>query len=124
MSLLEQMDIVRRAVLSSRIYFSNEDELQRGLDLVLSRQKFDFQREYVLPDAAGRLDLFSPTTGIGIECKVKGSPTPVLRQLIRYAECPLVHGLILVTGRHRLADLPGELDRKPVRSISLWETML
>ena len=60
----------------------------------------------------------------GVEIKIKGSPSSVGRQLIRYAESKAIDQLILVTGRSQLGRLPVELLGKPLLVINLWETFL
>lgn len=53
-----------------------------------------------------RIDLFVPTIGLGIECKIAGSYTRVASQLLRYADHEEVKALLLVTSQasHRTVD--------------------
>ncbi len=102
--------------------FSNEAELQDGIEEVLTAQGCTFERERALK-GAGVID-FLVAGGIGIEVKIKGSPVLVTRQLLRYAECEDVKELVLVTARSRLGDLPDTLRGKRVTVISLWEQAL
>lgn len=37
--------------------------------------------------------------GVGVEVKIKGQPSAIARQLRRYAACPQIESLILVTSR-------------------------
>ncbi len=102
--------------------FSNEAELQDGIEEVLKAQGCQFDRERALRDA-GVID-FLLAGGIGIEVKIKGSPVLVTRQLLRYAGCTEVKELVLVTARSRLGDLPATLQGKRVTVVSLWEQAL
>src|SRR3954469_20591380 len=83
-----------------------ETDFQDGLSIVLTQNGFHFLREHDLGGKFGRIDFFLPNLSVGIELKVKGSPTDVLRQLHRYALSADIKGLMLVTGRARLAFAP------------------
>lgn len=97
-----------------------EAEFQNGLARVLEDNRIEHRREYDLGGAYGRIDFFLPEQATGIELKVKGSPSSVLRQLHRYAQCPEIRSLLLVTSRVRLAFPPMEISGKAVRSASIW----
>lgn len=45
-----------------------------------------------------RIDVLTEC-GIGIECKIKGSPSAIVSQLLRYAEHDRIKALILVTSK-------------------------
>ncbi len=105
-----------------RFNFSNEADLQDGIEEVLTAKGCSFERECAL-EGAGVID-FLLAGGIGIEIKIKGSPVLVTRQLLRYAECEDVKELVLVTARSRLGDLPDTLRGKRVTVVSLWEQAL
>jgi hypothetical protein len=51
---------------------------------------------------------------IGVELKVKGSVSEIIRQLHRYAKHQVVRELVLVTTRFTLTRLPRLLSEKPV----------
>ncbi len=110
------------ALRGCRFNFSNEADLQDGIEEVLTAKGFSFKREHTLV-GAGVIDFFL-AGGIGVEVKVKGSPILVTRQLLRYAECAEVKELVLVTARSRLGDLPDTLRGKRVTVVSLWEQAL
>ncbi len=110
------------AIRGYQFNFSNEADLQAGIEEVLKAQGFSFERECVL-EGAGVID-FLLEGGIGIEVKIKGSPVLVTRQLLRYAGCEAVKELVLVTARSRLGDLPDTLQGKRVTVVSLWEQAL
>lgn len=82
-----------------------------------------FEREKMLPEKAGTIDFFVDGR-IGIEIKIKGSPSAVTRQLMRYFKCEVISELLLVTGRTKLGNLPKEILGKKLTVMSLWETFL
>ncbi len=110
------------ALRGCRFNFSNEADLQEGIEEVLTARGWRFEREHAL-EGAGVID-FLLAGGIGIEVKIKGSPVLVTRQLLRYAGCTEVKELVLVTARSRLGDLPDTLQGKRVTVVSLWEQAL
>jgi ribulose-5-phosphate 4-epimerase/fuculose-1-phosphate aldolase len=103
-----------------RYVIGNESDFQEGVSRVLERNHWLFYREHDLGRTFGRIDFFLPDAKVGIELKVQGSPTAVLRQLHRYALSPKIHALILVTGRSRLAGVPQTLNGKPVLAVAIW----
>jgi hypothetical protein len=94
---------------------SNEDAVQRGIATVLAEKGILFRREVPVP--GGRLDFLvdGSNGGIAVEAKIDGSTANLIRQLGRYAELEGVHSLLVVTTRHRLAQVPREIAGKPVR---------
>jgi hypothetical protein len=124
--LLRAENVVLQAVIASlrrrRFNYQNEKDLQAGVESVLSADGFEFVRERALPDA-GIID-FLVYGFLGIEIKIKGSPSEVARQLLRYARCEEVKGLVLVTGRSALSTLPSEMLGKPLHVVELWRTFL
>ena len=76
-----------------------------------------------MPDQFGTID-FLIDGKIGLEIKIKGSPSAVTRQLMRYFECAMLKELVLVTGRAKLWNLPREILGKRLTVVSLWETFL
>jgi hypothetical protein len=102
-----------------RYVIGNEREFQEGLSRVLELSHVPFLREHDL-GPFGRIDFFLPESEIGIELKVKGSLTAVLRQLHQYALSPGIQSLILVTTRDRLTRVPQTLNGKPLRTASIW----
>lgn len=120
------VDTVKRIVsaIGSRSFrYSNEAELQDGLAEVFREEGIKFEREKDLGDA-GRID-FLVEGDVGLEVKVKGSPSKVAIQLLGYAGRPELSALILVTGRSRLAvGFPNEMSGKPFVAIPLWKGAL
>ena len=104
-----------------RYPIGSETDFQRGVGEVLSRTGIAFMREHQLGPEYGRIDFYLPEHRYGIELKVKGSPSEVLRQLYRYAGCPDIGALILLTGRARLGFPPLQILGTPVLTASLWD---
>jgi len=107
-----------------RYSVGSEDGFQRGVEQVLSEHGIAFVREHSLGREFGRIDFYLPDHQYGIELKVKGSPSQVLRQLHRYAQCPDISALILVTSRARLAVAPAKINGRPLFTAAVWEGQL
>jgi hypothetical protein len=104
---------------SVAFHYSDESGLQAGIAELLDGEFIPYEREARL-SSRDRIDFILSTAPIGIECKTQGSPSETTRQLLRYAESPKISALILVTGRLRLARLPGMMLGKPMVTIPLW----
>jgi hypothetical protein len=107
-----------------RYAVGSETDFQRGIEEVLARHSIVFLREHQLGPQYGRIDFYLPEHKYGIELKVKGSPSEVLRQLHRYALSPDIAALILITGRSRLAFAPISIEGTPLLTTSLWDGQL
>lgn len=118
-----QVSGIVQAVKAYRFHYSNEKELQEAVGRALLTAKIPHEREKILPDGFGTID-FLVAGGIGIEIKIKGSPSAVTRQLLRYLKCEAISELVLVTGRSKLGNLPRELLGKRLTVVTLWETFL
>lgn len=109
------------AALLARYRFdtSSESLLQEGIAQVLE-MRVPFEREVRLA-AGDRIDFM--VGAVGVECKIDGSTSSVLRQLSRYAEHERVAELLLVTSRRRhreiAALLPSESGRPVVARVPL-----
>lgn len=110
------MDAVCSALLEVRAPLQQgEYDLHRLVMDTLSRQGVSFEHEVSLAPRC-RIDLMCG--GVGIEIKRgRVERAKVLRQLTRYAACPQVAGLILVT--EKSLNLPREIGGKPVRIVCL-----
>lgn len=98
--------------------WTNEAELQAGLEDVFRRGYLDFDREAQLGEA-GRVDFVIRYFGTAaVEVKVRASQASVLRQLHRYAEHDGVDQVVLITPSLRLR-LPAELAGKPAHTIRI-----
>jgi hypothetical protein len=97
--------------------FSTEEELQAGLAKALDTSGISFRREVIL-SKRDRID-FMLDGGVGIEVKIDGSISALTRQLFRYADLPEINGLLVVVSANRLANLPTEINGKPVHRIRI-----
>jgi len=96
-----------------RLDASSEASLQLAIAQALDESALSYEREVRL-DARSRIDFLLPD-GLGIEVKVDGSQTEVLRQLVRYADHEQVRALALFTTRSRhLSGMPSTLRGKPL----------
>jgi hypothetical protein len=98
--------------------FASEEDLSRGVELVMIETGCVFAKELILAKDA-RIDFLTEGkfAGVGVELKVAGSATAVIRQLARYAEFDAVCGLVLVTTRSSHRSIPPSLGGKPVRVV-------
>lgn len=99
-----------------RFSLVNERALQEGLAAYFDGEGIEYIRE-VPVTKLDRLDFL--IGNVGVEVKIDSSPSEVTRQLHRYAECPRVAEILLITSRARHAAVPRELRGKPVRVIVL-----
>ena len=108
--------------------YTTEDELQAAVTAELARVGASPVREYRLSDGRSRVDIWlTPfedwdlpvTQGVALELKIDGTAADVRRQLDRYAACPEVEGIILVTTRSKHHHLPPTMNGKPVLLCSL-----
>lgn len=92
---------------------SSEARLQDGIEAVLRAAGFAYLREARLSER-DRIDFL--VDGVGIEAKVDGASSEVLRQVHRYACLDAIQGIVVVTTkrRHRL---PLTLQSKPIRVV-------
>ena len=103
---------------AARMTFRDEAELQGQIAQLLQAGGVTFERERVL-SAGDRVD-FLVLPGLGVEVKVGGPRTPILRQLSRYAAHGMINGLVLVTASlQHAAAFPREIGGKPVGVIYL-----
>jgi len=107
-----------------RYSVGSESGFQRGVEQVLARHGITFVREHELGREYGRIDFYLPGYRYGIELKIKGSPSEVLRQLYRYAGSPDITALILLTPRARLAPAPATINGTPLLTAAVWDGQL
>lgn len=110
---------VATIVASRRLPFGDEIACQDVIASLLTTAAIAFEREYRL-GPRNRIDFYLPASKVGIEVKVQGSPSDVLRQLERYALSDAIAALMLVTGRRTLSQLPTALHGKPLVSVATW----
>jgi hypothetical protein len=99
----------------------SEARLQLGIWHALGFLNHPAEREVQV--SCGRLD-FLTEDGVAIEVKLHGTTNDLLRQLQRYAQLDEVKELLVVTTRHRLAQLPMTLSGKPVSVALLLGSVL
>jgi len=104
------------AIRSHRFNFTNEAELQQGIALALAAEKIPFLREQTIT-GAGRIDFWIDY--IGVEVKIDGGRSEILRQLMRYAKKDAIHELILVTTKNRHRAMPPTINNKKLFVIYL-----
>lgn len=107
------------ALIKSRYYrYSDEIELQdRIADLFLS-QNTPYIRECSIT-AESRIDFL--VDRIGIEVKTDGSASQLIRQIHRYLTTEKIDGLIVVTNRAHLTDIPTIINGKPIVVVHLLQ---
>jgi hypothetical protein len=116
------VDQVIAAISSFRFTYDNEIELQNAIASALSSRDIPFEREHRLGDNL-KIDFMIPA-GIGVEVKIKGSPSEVARQLLSYANRSELSCIVLVTGRSALGRLPDTLLGKKLYVVPLWRSFL
>lgn len=92
---------------------SSEAVLHHAVRELLDTHGIEAKPEHAL-SARDRIDFYLPDGRTGIECKIDGSATAVMRQLLRYAESDQIEGLVLVTSRTKHRNMPPTLGGKPV----------
>lgn len=112
------MDAVTVAEVLGRYKFSHqcEEELQSAIASALTDSSVEFEREVEL-SKTDRIDFLVGT--VGIEVKIKGSPTEVARQLNRYVQSPKIESLLLVTAKSSHRGLPSSLNGKQIKVLYL-----
>lgn len=105
---------VTRLVESHRFTEPGESALQAAIARLLREAGIPSEREHGLGPGC-RVDFFLPAPGLAVEVKVAGSPSGVVRQLLRYAERESVRAIVLVTTRRSMAaKMPRTLLGKPL----------
>lgn len=111
------------ALRAYRFMAVDEAEIQNQIAAVLVREGVSFTREFSLGPAAGRID-FLLDAGVGIEVKVQGSPSSVIRQLFRYAKTDTIRQLVLVSRRAQHRSIRGPIAGKPLHVVHLTGGLL
>lgn len=114
----ETIALITRIVVGNRFSFSSEFGLHVGLEAAFKAAGLVVEREVSLGDA-GRIDMLvslagAGDVGIGVEVKVGGSRTDLVRQLWFYADHPRIAALVVVTSRGILTGLPTSMNDKPL----------
>jgi len=103
--------------------YTNEAELQQGLICVFQTLDEPFETEHRL-SKEDRIDFYFPYMKVGVEAKIDHPLSALTRQLMRYVQHNSIDGLLLVSGKVRLTNLPESMNGKPVRSYSLIASLL
>ena len=110
---------IARILKGYRYNFGTEIALQDGIERVLKENGIGHRREVRLGDA-GIIDFM--VERIGVEVKIKGSPSAVGRQVLDYLGRPELDEIVVVTSRALSASylrVP-ELAGKKVTVVDLW----
>lgn len=109
---------IKAAFARVRFQYTNERELQRGIELVLERSFGSaLRRELRLSGGKNRLDFAVGVEGVdltAIEVKTRGTLSELTRQVQRYAADPAVSEVVVIVTRAKLLDIPETLAGKPV----------
>jgi hypothetical protein len=103
--------------------YTNEDELQRGIGEVFGTIDEPFVSECII-SKADRIDFYWPGPQIGVEVKIKHSLSALTRQVHRYVQHDSIRGLLIVSGKVRLNEIPHTISGKPVLIHSLVGSLL
>lgn len=104
-----------------RYRFTDERDLQDGIERVLRSSDSPYRREPVL-SAPDRPDFL--VGDIAIEVKIQGTLAQLLRQVSRYAAHDKVRGILVVGTPVWLVQVPDEICCKPMASLRLLGSLL
>lgn len=113
----ETLGAVQRCLARFQFNFSNEKELQEGIESALADAMIPFRREVHL--AAGDVADFIVQPGVCVEVKIGGGLSALTRQLHRYAQHARVGSILVVTSKAALCHLPERLNGKRVIALVL-----
>lgn len=117
----EFLEETRSRINQFRFCFSTERELQDGLAQVLGD---DWKREHSISQE-DRLDFFHEKAGVAIEAKIDHGLTPLTRQVHRYLGHDEIKGILVVTTKVSLSNMPDEMrGGKPVYVATLIGSIL
>ena len=108
---MADLDAIEARLRANAYHVGSEQDLQDAVAAVLA--EVGPAREWV--HGRDRPDFF--VDGVAIEVKVDGSLSALTRQCYRYAQIEEVAAILVVTNRHRLAQLPAEMNGRPVRVV-------
>lgn len=101
---------IETAVRGGRYTYSQETDLHLGLEAAMRAAGITPDPEVRI--TGGRIDFL--VGRVGVEVKIKGTRDALHRQLLRYAESPLVDELLVITTVRAHRGLPAELAGKPL----------
>lgn len=103
--------------------YGNESELQDGIMEVFQTLDEPFTSECII-SKADRIDFYWPGPQIGVEVKIKHSLSALTRQVHRYVQHESIKGILIVSGKIRLSEIPQTINGKPVLIHSLVGSLL
>ncbi len=113
----ETMQHLREVLAGQRFRMQREEDLQEGIARAIESAGIPFEREAIL-SKWDRVDFL--VGGVALEVKVAGSLRNVVCQLLRYAKCPRVQGILLVTTRSQVAIPAGLVEGKPIECLTVF----
>ncbi len=108
---------ITAALRSGRFTWSNEYDLQAGIEAAFSRAGLDVERERRI-DARSRLDFFVAGC-VAVEVKTQGTVAALVRQVGRYAQDPRVKAVVVASSNPRHRQVPAQVLGVPVRVVVL-----
>lgn len=111
MSPLDLVEHLKRA----RLRHTSEFVMQGDLYQLLDDLKIQYAEEARL-SAKDIVDVLT-ADGVAIECKIKGQPMAIWRQIERYAQYEEVKSIILLTAKHM--GVKPEIGGKPVHIVKV-----
>jgi len=103
--------------------YTSERELQDGITEVFATLEPAFQSECIL-SKEDRVDFYWPDAQVGVEVKIKHSLSALTRQVHRYVQHESIKGILIVSGKARLNQIPHIINGKPVLIHSLLGSSL
>lgn len=85
-----------------KVSLTNEIQTQNDIERILDLHDIPYIREYRVDDK--NIIDFLIDNSIGVEIKIKGSPSRILNQLVRYSETKRFESLILITAKTMQVD--------------------
>lgn len=113
----ETLGVLQRCLASFQFNFSNEKELQEGIESAFVGAMLPFRREVHL--APGDVADFIVQPGVCVEVKIAGGLSALTRQLHRYAQHAQVGSILVVTSKAALCHVPSRLNGKRVVALLL-----
>lgn len=117
------LDYLSSEIAQYNFNYSNEADLQNGLRQVFETIDSPFKSEYKLSDK-DRIDFYWPDSKIGVEVKISHPLAALTRQVHRYLQHEEISGILIVSGRVRLNQIPQIISGKPVQIHSLIGSLL
>lgn len=121
------MQVVLQVLRGRRFSLEDEKRTQNELWSVLCGDPKTWATMREVRIAGGIIDFIVDTSyrekpNVGLEVKLKGQPAAIVRQLKRYADEPLLDGLLLVTAKPVV--IGPTIGGKPVAVLNLGEAWL